>query len=384
MNTSDCSILIVDDVPENLKLLASILRSKGHAVRVAPSGELALRSVEHKAPDLILLDIRMPGIDGFEVCRRLKSDPDTESIPVIFLSAQHDDEHRIRGFREGAADFVTKPFSAEEVCARVQTHLRLSGALRALAEKTEQAEDQLQRLRRTERARDELTRMIVHDMRTPLMAILLIAEGLVESVPEEHHEEAVDLVSSGRRLETMVQSVLDTGKLEHGKMPIEPETLDLASTVASAIRSTRRLGYEIDIETDLEPELWLRADPALVLRTLENLLVNALKYSPDDGRVVVGARRGDDRALIWVRDTGPGIPTSQRESLFDPFVGGHDTSTPSWGLGLSFCRLAVEAQGGEIGLTDGPDGVGSEFWFSLPVAAPETVTSSPPPSHLAQ
>ena len=208
------SILVVDDTLANLQLLAGLLKDRGYRVRVAPSGTLALQAVHAEPPDLILLDINMPELNGYEVCERLKADPQLAEIPVLFISALNETLDKVKAFGVGGVDYITKPFQFEEVEARVATHLELRRQKRELKESNE-------RLRELERLRDNLVHMIVHDMRSPLMVISGHLELMaMEPLPAQAAQCAKKALAATRTLIEMVSSMLDVSKMEAGQMQL--------------------------------------------------------------------------------------------------------------------------------------------------------------------
>jgi two-component system, sensor histidine kinase and response regulator len=360
------SIIVVDDTPANLHLLTGMLKERGYKVRPVPSGAFALQTAKHDPPDLILLDIIMPGMSGYEVCERLKADAQLSDVPVIFISALNETMDKVRAFSVGGVDFVTKPFQFEEVHARVATHLELRRQRGLIQQSNVQ-------LRTLEKLRDDLVHMVVHDMRTPLTAIygflqtLQALEG--ERLSEEGREFVRIALASTEELVEMVSSLLDVSKMEAGEMKLNPTPCDLhaiAGTVLAKVESLRG-GRQLALRGPDAP-VNVIADAELIARVFQNLLGNALKFTPDDGRVTVSIEPADDVVRVLVQDTGPGIPPDYRERIFEKFGQvEHPASRQrySTGIGLSFCKLAVEAHGGQIGV-DSEEGHGSTFWFVLP------------------
>ena len=360
------TVMIVDDEPENLNVLEAALSHAGYRVSVFPRGELALAFAKDEPPDLVLLDTRMPGMDGYEVSRRFKADDKLHTIPILFISALSAPEDIVSGFACGGVDYIAKPFREPEVLARVRTHLSLSAAYIKLSDKNEQ-------LRMLEQHRDTLVHMLVHDMRSPLQVILANLEMVVESTDKGLHAEDLDCLHSAihgtRLLGRMVSTTVDLSRMESGDVPLRREAVSVhvifdCARAQSLDPMSRRLVTEHI--ADSCPRLL--CDIEISVRVVANLLANALKYSPDD--IAFGAEPDPRGVRIWVRDRGPGIPAQFHSRIFEKFaVAGQtlDTRQPSTGLGLAFCKLAVEAQGGAIGIESEP-GKGSTFWFTLPSA----------------
>lgn len=356
------SILIVDDTIENLRLLAAMLSDRGLDVRPVTSSREALKAIAHDPPALILLDISMPEIDGFELCAQLKADPDYCDIPIVFLTALTEISHKIRGFAAGGADYVTKPFQIDEVLARVNSHLALRRARVALA-------DNLERLKRLEQMRDDLVHMVVHDMRSPLSVMIANLSLMRHECSGEFLEMLADVQGAANGLNDMANTLLDVSRLEEGKMPLELSHCDL-SRLAAEVRDalaqleiTRHIGLSISGIVDT------CCDVNLIRRVLENLVNNAIKHTPSGGtlQIEVGERAG--RARVAVRDDGPGIDPAVREQIFDKFASAamrKDRVYHSVGLGLAFCKLAVQAHGGTISV-EACSPRGSVFAFELPL-----------------
>ena len=374
---TDATILLVDDNPANLQVLRESLAGLGSRILVARSGAAALAIVEKARPDLILLDIMMPEMDGFEVCRRLKADQRFASIPVLFLSALSDTADKVRAFAAGGVDYVTKPFQVEEVRARVGTHLGLRRLQAALETANRELGANYEQLREMEALRDDLVNMIVHDLRNPLAAVSLFATLLGESEGERLTEKgrgSLDrIVKSADVLIEMISSMLDVSKMESGRMTIERAPCDLAAIAGEVVARLEglALGRELTIEDPGEP-VPVDGDAQLLARLLQNLVANALKFvSPGGGWVRVRIEPGAGAVRCTVRDNGPGIPREHQERVFDKFwqaearQHGHKYSS---GLGLTFCKMVVEAHGGAIGV-ESEVGSGSCFWFELPRSA---------------
>ena len=369
-DSSQGTLMIIDDEPENLNVLGEMLRQAGWAVRAFPRGEMALAAARDDPPALVLLDIRMPDLDGYEVFRRFKADERLSQIPILFISALTAPADITAGFACGGVDYIAKPFRESEVLARIQTHL----ALRAAYLKLDQEHAQLQIL---ERHRDLLTHMLVHDLRSPLQVIgghlEMIADSTVGQLPGQVQESLHAAIHGTQQLNQMVSMVVDLSRMETTGIPLHPRAVPvsqlLRSTQSQALgpASSRRIAQQLPAAC---PPLW--CDLELTTRIGVNLLANALKHSPPGSDIVLGADVVPNGVRIWVRDQGPGIPAAYQQRIFDKFgvidlpAGDHP---PSTGLGLAFCKLAVEAQGGSLGV-DSPSGQGSTFWFILPTAPP--------------
>ena len=360
------SIMVVDDTPANLHLLTGMLKKRGYKVRPVSSGKFALQTAKHDPPDLILLDIIMPEMNGYEVCECLKADEQLSGIPVIFISALNETMDKVKAFKVGGVDYVTKPFQFEEVQARVATHLELRRQKRLIQESNEQ-------LRKLEELRDNLVHMVVHDMRTPLTAIygflrtLEMLEG--ESLSDQGREFVQTALASTEDLVEMVSSLLDVSKMEAGEMKLNLTQCELLTIAREALAKVEPLKGDRQLMlSGADEPVTVMADPELIARVFQNLLGNALKFTPDDGRVTVSIEPSADAVRVLVRDTGPGIPPEYRERIFEKFGQVENPANKqrySTGIGLTFCKLAVEAHGGQVGV-DSEEGRGSTFWFTLP------------------
>ncbi|MBI4860261.1 MAG: hybrid sensor histidine kinase/response regulator [Candidatus Riflebacteria bacterium] len=360
------NILVVDDTPANLQLLTGMLKERGYRVRPVPSGRLALQAAGNNPPDLILLDINMPEMNGFEVCERLKATETLREIPVIFISALSEALDKVKAFSVGAVDYVTKPFHFEEVEARVATHLEL-------CRKRRQLQQSYEKLRGLEELRDSLVHMIVHDLRSPLACIkgyLQILKDFDETALSADGRDCVQKALNGTNtLIEMVSSLLDVSKMEAGQMTLHRTECELASLTREVLARLEPLRgkREFSLEVGGEPLVTL-ADRELVLRVIQNLLSNALRFTPPDGKISVSLSTCEARMRVSVKDTGQGIPAEFHTKIFEKFgqvESRENRQKHTTGLGLTFCKLVVEAHGGRIGV-ESEVGRGSTFWFELP------------------
>lgn len=361
-------IMIVDDVPANLDYLQDALSETGYPLAVFPSGALALERARAKPPALLLLDVRMPGMDGYEVCRAFQSDEALCEVPIIFLSALTGTEDITRGFECGAVDYVTKPFRETEVLARVRTHLALRKAksdLRASYRK----------LKEQEALRDRLVHMIVHDMRSPLSVVmghLQLLEGDLAGADEQYGNDVRTALAGARALRRITDDLLDVSRCEEESLPVHPKIASLPDLVREAIENAvppderHRIAFSVPDE-----DIQANCDPDLTVRILANLLGNALKYSPDAAPVSISVASLEAGGVeVRVRDQGPGIDPQFHGRIFEKFGIVPDEGQnrlPSIGIGLAFCKLAAGAQGGSIHV-ESELGNGSTFVVRLPAA----------------
>ena len=284
------NILVVDDTPENLELLTCVLKERGYKVRPVSDGESALHAAQAAPPDLILLDITMPEMDGYEVCARLKADERLRDIPVLFISALAEPMDKVRAFEAGGVDYVTKPFNFEEVGARVRTHLELRRQQRQLSQQNQELAASLARLHEIERLRDSLTHMMAHDMRSPLLAIQLSLDLLAPVNPEPDAMRAEmwrGARASAATIVEMIGQMIDVSRMEAGALQLKLATGNLVETVRSAVEAQRLLaGTQRLIFAAGEPVM-ARFDGDLLRRVVGNLIGNAIKFSAADGAVRV-------------------------------------------------------------------------------------------------
>jgi two-component system, sensor histidine kinase and response regulator len=356
--------MVVDDTLENLRLLASMLGERGYEVRPVTNGRQALLAVELDPPDLIMLDINMPDMNGYELCARLKEHAERRDIPVIFLTAMIDTADKVKAFDAGGVDYITKPFQVEEVLARVKTHVALRRAQVELSQS-------YARLRDLERMRDDLVNMVVHDMRSPLTCLVMGLELLQEEATRTLGGPSNRLRACAKAADTvnrMANDVLDMSRLEAGRLPINRRASDLVRIAEDVRAAVASLDVERVVSVDAARPVELTCDPDIIRRVLENMVTNGIKHTPRGSRLRISVASEGERVRVAVQDEGPGVPPAARERIFEKFrTAKTETDSPyhSAGLGLAFCKLAVEAHGGVIGV-DSVQPRGSVFWFELP------------------
>jgi len=362
-------ILVVDDVQQNIQVVGTLLREAGYSIMPATSGAAALQRVGKKLPDLILLDLMMPELDGLEVCRRLKSAPETKSIPIIFLTASNEMEHLVQGLAAGAVDYVTKPFNPPELLARVQTHLELKHARDTIVRYGDE-------LRRLNEEKNEFMGIAAHDLRSLLNAVRGYAEMLIEE-PDLDQQERLELLARIRggadRMAAMVQNLLDANRIERGEMKLNLASIDLQPLVKSIVdaNQSRAAAKQQSIHFDCESAaLPAMVDDQVMVQVLENLVSNAVKYSPVAKSIFVRLKRTAEGVRCEVQDEGPGLSPEDQQKLFGRFARlsakptGGESST---GLGLSIVKKMVETMNGRVWCESQP-GNGATFIVELPVA----------------
>ncbi len=374
---SQTLVLVADDVEANVELLRDQLASLGCRVIHSVDGPSTLARCAEEHPDLCILDISMPpgdlGVDaretGFEVCRRLKRDPRTARIPVIFVSALNDASDRLKAIEAGGDDFLLKPHNRHVLGARVRSLLKLKGATDAL-------EESLKRLREVQKARDDLMRMIVHDLKTPLTSMLatleMLRDGDFGAVDERPARALSDVEGKAEDLLGLIQDLLDVSKVQEQPLVLSPEQIAPAALLAEVMFDWElRFRQEQTVaRTEVADDAPVfRADKTLLKRVLANLVQNAITHSPVPVTLTLAARRDPAGIVISVSDTGPGIPKEYQDLVFQKFEQVRAANAPrvrSSGLGLAFCRIAVESHGGRIWLRS-KEGEGSTFHILLPL-----------------
>jgi signal transduction histidine kinase len=379
-------VLVADDAEANVQLLVDQLEGLGYRVVVARDAASAIAaSLEHR-PDVAILDVSMPagelGVSdrdaGFEVCRRIKRDPRTARIPVVFVTALAETSDRVKAIEAGGDDFLNKPYSRLVLNARVQSLLKLKGATDAL-------EESLKRLRELQKVRDDLMKMIVHDLKAPLTSILatleMMRDGDFGAFTDEQARALSDAEGKAEDLLGLIEDLLEVARIEERTLPLEPEQIAPAALLSEIVYDWQlrfqQEGATASVDVADDAPVFI-ADKALLKRVLSNLVQNAVNHSPGPVTIQLLARRDPNGILFTVADNGPGIPAEYQEIIFRKFeqvVAQHAPRVRSSGLGLTFCRLAVESHGGRIWVTS-TEGEGSTFHVQLPLEPREPVRAS--------
>lgn len=364
-------ILIVDDDRLNIRIIGGILRGEGYVLADVESGERAIEIYPQFQPDLILMDVVMSGMSGFDACRKLKATYGEDAAPIIFITAKTESDDVVEGLRAGGVDYLPKPFRANEAVARIRTHLYnrvLSEQQRTLVEQLSRAND----------SKNRFLGMAAHDLRNPLASIRGLAEFLQDSMLGTLNAEQLDLVKTiqltSHQMLDLVNELLDVATIEAGEMKVHPEPTSLKELVEKSVylmnmEAAKKRTVVSILPPPLLPTLLL--DPAKIRQVIDNLLSNAVKYSPPGSTISVELSFGENRVSFSVRDQGPGIPEGERDKLFKDFgrlsvkpTGGEKST----GLGLAICRNIVEAHKGTIAAENLPQG-GCEFRVNLPITS---------------
>lgn len=369
INPSEYKILIVDDVMSNVLLLKVLLTNEKFAIATASNGRQALEQVEKENPDLVLLDVMMPDMSGFEVAQHLKSNPNTTDIPIIFLTALNSTADIVKGFQVGANDFISKPFNKEELIIRVTHQISLVAAKRLILSKTEE-------LQRTIAGRDKLYSVIAHDLRSPMGSIKMVLNMLILNLPSEKiGTEMYELLTMANQTTEDVFSLLDNllkwTKSQIGKLNVVYQDVDLVEVtdgvieIFSMVASLKKIRIR-----EMKPEkMMVNADIDMLKTVVRNLLSNAIKFSKENSEVLVKMEEVDGMAVVSVQDYGCGISEEGQKKLlhtdthFSTFGTNNEEGS---GLGLLLCKDFVVKNGGKLWFTS-KEGEGSIFSFSIPV-----------------
>ncbi|HBE18049.1 MAG TPA: hybrid sensor histidine kinase/response regulator [Cyanobacteria bacterium UBA11149] len=338
------TILVIDDDPDNFDVIETLLCHENYHFNYASSGIKALDRLDTIAPDIILLDVMMPDMNGIEVCRRIKTNPNWRHIPIIMVTALSSKEDLARCLDTGADDFLSKPVNGIELRARIRSLLRIKQQYDAL-----QASLQI---------RQDMSNMIVHDLRNPLTSIMLSCEMLkLTDLAELQQKKIKQIGIASKHLESLIDSLLIMAKLEAGHMLLNLTDVDLITMTEMVVSDIQPMASQrrIELISHLpDSQKFIKLDSSLFRRVLDNLLMNAIKFSPKDSKIVVEIDYPSHiDAIIRVIDRGPGVSQELKQRIFDKYeVGSFFADVKQTGLGLAFCKMAVEAHGGTIYISD--------------------------------
>ncbi len=368
-------ILIVEDNQENIDLLVYFLRPQGYKLIAVNDGVEALKKVEEEAPDLILLDIMLPKMDGFQVCERLKKNRSTISIPLIMRTALKQLKDKIRSLEVGADDFITKPFENIELLARVKSLLRLKDYHDQLELKNQELEQKNESLLRVENFKEELTNLIVHDMKNPLFVIQgnlqMMTMGLEKAQADFLKKYTQRIERSSQQLLRMVLNLIDISRIEDGTIELKRDLTNFNKIVEDVVARLALYPENAakNIEINLDQEISsLLLDHSIMERVVENLVSFAYNNLPDDGLITITTlKQSDDEIFFSIHDTGIKLPEKFQHKIFEKYSqmeiknNGYRVSRA---LGMAFCKLAVEAHQGSMQL-EANNPVGNKFLISL-------------------
>ncbi len=383
------NLLIVDDDPLLRQAMDAFLTREGYEVRCAPNGQMALTFAGEDPPDLILLDIRLPDMDGFQVCRRLKGDPQTSSIPVIFISGLEEVADKVKGFEAGGVDYITKSFQREELLARVETHLALRRLQKQIEAQNAQLQQEIAKSKRAEEALadrtvqlerinrelvalnaelDDFTNMASHDMQEPLRTLIafsdLLRQDLGDSLPKRAEKDLAFITDAAKRMQALIRDLLALSRAGRAAQKKEKVSLRECADLALEALAMRVKETGAQIIHDKLPDVW--GDSTLLTQLYQNLIGNALKFSGDQRPIIqLTFEERDGSQVFGVKDNGIGVEPKYAREIFKPFRRLHGRAEyEGSGVGLAICRKIVERHGGKIWVESEP-GKGAHFRFTL-------------------
>lgn len=372
--TSQGIILVVDDTPENLGVLFNYLDRRGFTVLLVQNGENALKQAVQTQPDLILLDVMMPELNGFDVCQRLKARETTRDIPVIFMTALSETVNKVKGFEVGGVDYITKPIYCEEVEARIKTHLMLRKLQQDLQQKNMALAEKNEQLQAANASKDRFFSIIAHDLRAPFIGLLGLTQAIAqefESYPKEHLKSLlVKLSKTAETFYTLLENLLTWSRSQLSVIDFQPRILNIRESILRNLRIFESAAQEkgIRLIMSIEEPIPVYADEKMIDTVLRNLFSNALKFTYPGGTVTIAAAQDGQTAIVTFTDTGIGIGSAHLPKLFriDTHYKREGTANEQGtGLGLILCKDFIEKNGGTIGV-ESEVGKGSTFTCTLP------------------
>lgn len=366
---SEYSILVVDDVISNVLLLKVLLAAQKFNVITASNGMEAIDITKKQQPDLILLDVMMPGMSGFELAQKLKNDPEVQHIPIIFLTALNSTADIVTGFKVGANDFISKPFNKEELVIRVNHQISLIAAKRIILQKTEE-------LKKTIQGRDKMYSVIAHDLRSPLGSIKMVLNMFVmtmspQMIGEEQYEMLDSANKSTEELFNLLDNLLKWTKTQTGRLKVVFQDFELVKSISGVLEIFSLVSSSKNIELifDSNEEINVRGDIDIVKTITRNLLSNAIKFSFSGSKIIIEVKKIDNMAVVSVKDFGKGMSQEEQQKLFNSethFSKYGTKNEEGSGLGLLLCKDFATKNRGDLWLQS-EEGKGSTFFFSVPL-----------------
>ncbi len=355
-------VLVVDDEPVNFDVIEILLFKEGYELHHRDNGAEAIANLAEIKPDIILLDVMMPDMDGIEVCQQMRNNPQWKHIPIIIITALSDKEDLARCLDAGADDFISKPINSNELRARVRSMLRIKLQHDCIQDKM--------------RSREEMMQTIVHDLRNPLIGIMLGCESLKSvDMPDRAKKRIAQIARNTEQMRLLIDDILTIGRIEANKLILNRTRFDITETARSAIVDFESLASnkQIQLVSELPPEpAYISGDIELIRRVLNNLIDNAIKFSPQQSSIVIGVEclpknlSRHDFIKIQVIDCGIGVSSEQKQVIFEKYeVGNIVLGVSQIGLGLSFCKMTIEAHHGTISVSNNQP-KGTIFTILLP------------------
>ncbi len=375
------NILVVDDTPNNLRLLMGMLQEQGYTMRAAEDGQYALETIRAELPDLILLDILMPKMSGYDVCQHLKADERTRDIPIIFISGLHETVDKVRAFASGAVDYITKPFQPQEVLARVETHLSLRTLQYNLQQeivRRKQSEDELRvrnaQLQEANASKNKFFSILAHDLRGPIGTFRDLAEVIIENIDTYTKDALINILQTEResanRLSILLDNLLNWARSQQHTIEYLPQVVGLDKLIHRNLElvSLNAQKKRIVLNNEVPQGIYVNVDFQMTNTIMLNVLSNALKFTKAEGRIDISAVPNGQFVEVVIADTGIGIPAKYLPQLFRLDTTYHQRGTadePSTGLGLLLCKEFVEHHGGKIWIESDVN-IGTTVRFTLP------------------
>jgi len=373
------TILVVDDIKANLELIKGVLKRHKIVGETAISANEAFEKIAIKKPDLILLDVAMPEMDGFEMCKLLKENDETKDIPVIFITAHYQPNHILKGFQMGAVDYIAKPFNQQELISRVQTHLKLKNANDQIVAQNMMISQQNERLTALNFTKDKFFSIIAHDLKTPFSNIITLSQMMIESgeaLPEDRKKQFIEAIyQTSNEGFNLLMNLLNWSRNQTGSLKQMPDVLNLRKVVKNLLITTMlQIEWkEISLVNNVTSDIFCVADFYMLETVLRNIVSNAIKFTPKKGNIEINAVVKNNFVFLSVKDSGEGITDEAIESInySDKFFTSKGTDNENGsGLGLKLCKEFAEKNGGNLLINRNIDG-GSTITVTLPIANSE-------------